>query len=58
MEKFRAASELVIVGVDGAEEYGDEDDGSEELSDLRFHLAYGGKILLHQTKLRLLRCHR
>ena len=59
IESFRAATEASIVGVDDAESYGDgEDDGSEELCDLRFNLAYGGKILLHQTKLRLLRGHR
>ena len=32
--------------------------GGEELTNLRFSLAYGGKILLHQTKLRLRRGHR
>eukprot|EP00545_Synedropsis_sp_CCMP1620_P006996 CAMPEP_0119011966 /NCGR_PEP_ID=MMETSP1176-20130426/5993_1 /TAXON_ID=265551 /ORGANISM="Synedropsis recta cf, Strain CCMP1620" /LENGTH=740 /DNA_ID=CAMNT_0006964853 /DNA_START=46 /DNA_END=2268 /DNA_ORIENTATION=- len=59
IESFRAATEMTIVGVDDAESYGDEDDdGAEELCDLRFNLAYGGKILLHQTKLRLLRGHR
>jgi elongation factor 3 len=38
----------------------DEDDefGGEELCNIRFSLAYGGKILLHQTKLRLRRGHR
>mmetsp|Transcript_46 Transcript_46/g.100 ORF Transcript_46/g.100 Transcript_46/m.100 type:complete len:742 (-) Transcript_46:40-2265(-) len=38
----------------------DEEDefGGEELTNLRFSLAYGGKILLHQTKLRLRRGHR
>lgn len=59
IETFRAATEMAIVGVDDAESYGsDDDDGAEELTDLRFNLAYGGKILLHQTKLRLLRGHR
>lgn len=37
----------------------EEDDfGGEELCNIRFSLAYGGKILLHQTKLRLRRGHR
>eukprot|EP00543_Licmophora_paradoxa_P003912 CAMPEP_0202445962 /NCGR_PEP_ID=MMETSP1360-20130828/4645_1 /ASSEMBLY_ACC=CAM_ASM_000848 /TAXON_ID=515479 /ORGANISM="Licmophora paradoxa, Strain CCMP2313" /LENGTH=739 /DNA_ID=CAMNT_0049062373 /DNA_START=50 /DNA_END=2269 /DNA_ORIENTATION=- len=58
VEKFRAATEMEIVGVDDAEEYGEDDDDAEELCDIRFNLAYGGKILLHQTKLRLLRGHR
>lgn len=42
------------------DESSDEDDefGGEELMNLRFSLAYGGKILLHQTKLRLRRGHR
>ena len=59
VETFRAATEAAIVGVDDAESYGDgDDDGCEELCNIRFNLAYGGKILLHQTKLRLLRGHR
>jgi len=38
----------------------DEEDefGGEQITDIRFSLAYGGKILLHQTKLRLRRGHR
>jgi len=38
----------------------DEEDefGGEELTNIRFSLAYGGKILLHKTKLRLRRGHR
>ena len=37
VEKFRAATEEARVGVDAEEEYGDEDDdGAEELCDLRF----------------------
>jgi len=41
-------------------EISDEEDdfGGEELCNIRFSLAYGGKILLHQTKLRLRRGHR
>jgi len=38
--------------------YGSHDEGEEEACNLRFNLAYGGKILLHQTKLRLLRGRR
>lgn len=59
VDKFRLATEQATMDVDDADSYGDEDDdGAEELCDLRFNLAYGGKILLHQTKLRLLRGHR
>ena len=41
------------------EESSDEEDafGGEQITDIRFSLAYGGKILLHQTKLRLRRGH-
>jgi elongation factor 3 len=59
VDKFRQATEKATLGEDDADSYGDEDDdGAEEICDLRFNLAYGGKILLHQTKLRLLRGHR
>jgi len=59
VDKFRQATEKATLGEDDLESYGDEDDdGAEEICDLRFNLAYGGKILLHQTKLRLLRGHR
>jgi len=42
------------------EDSSDEEDefGGEEITNIRFSLAYGGKILLHQTKLRLRRGHR
>jgi len=43
--------------VDATEDEEDEF-GGEELCDIRFSLAYGGKILLHNTKLRLRRGHR
>lgn len=41
------------------DESSDEEDafGGEQITDIRFSLAYGGKILLHQTKLRLRRGH-
>ena len=58
VEGMRAATQASTVEDDDAESYGDNDDGAEELTNIRFNLAYGGKILLHQTKLRLLRGHR
>mmetsp|Transcript_7600 Transcript_7600/g.14376 ORF Transcript_7600/g.14376 Transcript_7600/m.14376 type:complete len:744 (+) Transcript_7600:164-2395(+) len=58
IEKFRALSEKVALA-DLDDESDEEDDfGGEELCNIRFSLAYGGKILLHQTKLRLRRGHR
>ena len=58
IEKFRVLSEKAVV--DDEEEDDDDDDetGGEELCNIRFSLAYGGKILLHQTKLKLRRGHR
>ena len=41
-----------VIGNNDNEEVEDEDDG-EELCDCEFTLAYGTKILLHNTKLRL-----
>lgn len=58
LESFRQATEKATLGEDDAESYGGEDDGAEEICNIRFNLAYGGKILLHRTKLRLLRGHR
>jgi hypothetical protein len=58
LESFRQATERMTLGADDEESYGDDDDDAEEICDIRFNLAYGGKILLHQTKLRLLRGHR
>jgi elongation factor 3 len=59
IERFRAATEQAYTNPDDAESYGDpEDEHAEELCDLRFNLAYGGKILLHQTHMRLLRGRR
>ena len=43
---------------DDASSYGEPEEGVEELCNIRFNLAYGGKILLHHTKLRLLRGRR
>lgn len=54
-----AAQEELANDDDDADSYGgDEDDDLEELCNLRFNLAYGGKILLHGTKLRLCRGRR
>ena len=59
VDNFRQATERATLGEDDLESYGSgEDDDAEEICDIRFNLAYGGKILLHQTKLRLLRGHR
>lgn len=55
VEKFRLAAEKEYTDQDDAESYGEGDEDVEEVCDLRFNLAYGGKILLHNTKLRLLR---
>jgi elongation factor 3 len=56
VEKFRLAAEREYTDQDDAESYGgDGDEDVEEVCDLRFNLAYGGKILLHNTKMRLLR---
>ncbi len=58
IEKFRALAEKATL--QELDEESDEEDefGGEELCNIRFSLAYGGKILLHQTKLRLRRGHR
>lgn len=57
VEAFRMAVEKEFTEEDDAESYG-EDEDAEEVCNLRFNLAYGGKILLHQTRLRLLRGRR
>jgi len=58
IEAFRILVAKETLGEDD-ESYGDEDDdGQEEVCNLRFNLAYGGKILLRESKLRLLRGHR
>ncbi|EJK60727.1 hypothetical protein THAOC_18869 [Thalassiosira oceanica] len=55
--KYCGAAETALQQADDSsdEEY---DYGGEEITNIRFSLAYGGKILLHQTKLRLRRGHR
>ncbi|KAL9187276.1 hypothetical protein ACHAXT_001379 [Thalassiosira profunda] len=55
--KFCSAAENALQSADDSSDEEDEF-GGEELTNLRFSLAYGGKILLHQTKLRLRRGHR
>jgi len=57
IEKFCSNSQTTLASHD---ESSDEEDeyGGEEITNIRFSLAYGGKILLHQTKLRLRRGHR
>jgi len=55
-----AAQQELANDDDDADSYGggDDDDSEQELCNLRFNLAYGGKILLHGTKLRLCRGRR
>lgn len=57
VEKFRCAAENSLMQNDVSSDEEDEF-GGEQITDIRFSLAYGGKILLHQTKLRLRRGHR
>jgi elongation factor 3 len=58
IEAFRILVAKETLGEDD-ESYGDEDDDEfEEVCNLRFNLAYGGKILLRESKLRLLRGRR
>jgi elongation factor 3 len=57
VEKFRCAAENSLMENDYSSDEEDEF-GGEQITDIRFSLAYGGKILLHQTKLRLRRGHR
>jgi elongation factor 3 len=56
VEKYRALAEKAYMG--DLESESDDDEPGEELMNIRFSLAYGGKILLHQTRLRLRRGHR
>jgi elongation factor 3 len=51
IEKVRVEAEKMIVIV----EEDDEEDDAEELCNCNFTLAYGTKILLHNTKMKLLR---
>ncbi|KAG7356086.1 ABC transporter ATP-binding protein [Nitzschia inconspicua] len=59
VEQFRIAVEKETLQEDDNDSYGDDaDDEVEEVCNLRFNLAYGGKILLRESKLRLLRGRR
>lgn len=58
IETFCMEAIRVLAEEDDADSYGGDDEDVEEVCNLRFNLAYGGKILLHQTKLRLLRGRR
>lgn len=55
---FRTLSENATMADDDDDSDVDDDIGGAELCNIRFSLAYGGKILLHQTKLKLRRGHR
>mmetsp|Transcript_36592 Transcript_36592/g.42526 ORF Transcript_36592/g.42526 Transcript_36592/m.42526 type:complete len:761 (+) Transcript_36592:50-2332(+) len=57
VEQYRILAERHSMGDESEDE--DEDEiGGEEICNIRFSLAFGGKILLHQTRLRLRRGHR
>jgi hypothetical protein len=56
VEKWCIMTEKAILGDIDSES--DDDDSGEELCNIRFSLAYGGKILLHQTRLHLRRGRR
>uniref|UniRef100_A0A7S2LGB8 ABC transporter domain-containing protein n=1 Tax=Leptocylindrus danicus TaxID=163516 RepID=A0A7S2LGB8_9STRA len=56
INKFRIACERAALG--DIDEDSDSEDEGEDVCNIRFNLAYGGKILLHQTRLRLRRGHR
>ena len=55
--KYCGAAETALQQADDSSDEEYESFG-EEITNIRFSLAYGGKILLHQTKLRLRRGHR
>ena len=57
-EKAAEATEAVWVEAESMmeiQEYDDEEDDAEELCNCQFTLAYGTKILLHTTKMKLKR---
>lgn len=58
VEDYCYATQKEFSDEDDASSYGEAEEGVEELCNIRFNLAYGGKILLHHTKLRLLRGRR
>lgn len=57
IEEFRNKVEASLEDEYG-EESDDEEDPTKVLCDIKFSLAYGGKILLHQTRMKLHRGHR
>jgi elongation factor 3 len=58
IQKFCDLTEQASYADDDTAEDEEDEFGGEQLTDIRFSLAYGGKILLHNTKLRLRRGHR
>jgi elongation factor 3 len=58
IENYRNLSEKATLAIDGEDSEDDDETGGEEICNIRFSLAYGGKILLHQTKLKLRRGNR
>lgn len=57
IEEFRNKVEAALEDAYG-EESDDEEDPTKLLCDIKFSLAYGGKILLHKTRMKLHRGHR
>lgn len=55
IEKYRSLCEDATMGLLDSSD--SEDDSDLEICSIRFSLAYGGKILLHKTRLRLKRGH-
>ena len=53
IETYRTLTEKVTLAATDYDSSDDDPDSDAELCNIRFSLAYGGKILLHQTKLRL-----
>jgi elongation factor 3 len=58
IEKYRTLTEKATFAAEEEDDDSDDETGGEELCNIRFSLAYGGKILLHQTKLKLRRGNR
>jgi len=58
IQKYCDLTERASYAEDDIAEDEEDEFGGEQLTDIRFSLAYGGKILLHNTKLRLRRGHR
>lgn len=56
VDKFRELVEASASNDDSDGE--DEDETGERICNIKFSLAYGGKILLHQTRMKLRRGHR